>query len=157
MLELITLTLENEMDLVLAQKKASKLSETLKLSLSTQATFVTAIAELCRVVIDFTDTGILSLGLTQQANRYSLSGIIQYEALPGAEISEESFFYAKKLIPLFQNYILSDKVVIEIGLNLPRSVNLDQSKLKLIQDYFATEPPISPYEEIKRKNSFFHC
>ncbi|HEX8377883.1 MAG TPA: HAMP domain-containing sensor histidine kinase [Pedobacter sp.] len=152
MLELITLTLENEMDLVLAQKKASKLSELLKLSISTQATFVTAIAELCRVVIDFTDTGILSLGLKQENNRFSLSGIIQYEAVAGAELSEESFFYAKKLIPLFQNYILSDKAVIEIGINLPRSVKLDPLTLKFLKDYFATEPPISPYEEVKRKN-----
>lgn len=152
MLELITLTLENEMDLVLAQKKASKLSDILKLSLSTQATFVTAIAELCRVVIDFTDTGVLSLGLIQKANRYSLSGIIQYDGIKGTEIPEESFFYAKKLVPLFQNYVLSDKIVVEIGINLPRSVTLDQVRLKFLKDYFETEPPISAYEEIKRRN-----
>jgi signal transduction histidine kinase len=152
MLELITLTLENEMDLVLAQKKASKLSEILKLSLSTQATFVTAVAELCRVVIDFTDTGVLSLGLVQKSDRYSLSGIIQYDAIQGAEISEESFFYAKKLVPLFQNYVLSDKMVIEIGISLPRSISLDQLKLKFLKTYFDTEPPISAYEEVKRKN-----
>ena len=96
MLELITLTLENEMDLVLAQKKASKLSEILKLSLSTQATFVTAIAELSRVVIDFTDTGILSLGLVQNANRYTLSGIIRYDDIKGSAITEESFFLCQE-------------------------------------------------------------
>ncbi|HXH99401.1 MAG TPA: HAMP domain-containing sensor histidine kinase [Sphingobacteriaceae bacterium] len=152
MLELITLTLENEMDLVLAQKKASKLSEILKLTLSTQATFVTAVAELCRVVIDFTDTGILSLGLVQNANRYSLAGIIQYDGIEGTEISAESFFYAKKLVPLFQNYILSDKVVIEIGINLPRSISLDQLKIKNLKAYFDTEPPVSAYEEVKKKN-----
>ncbi|MBC8052216.1 MAG: HAMP domain-containing histidine kinase [Sphingobacteriaceae bacterium] len=152
MLELITLTLENEMDLVLAQKKASKLSEILKLSLSTQATFVTAIAELCRVVIDFTDTGVLSLGLIHKSNRYSLSGIIQYDGIKGTSISEESFFYAKKLVPLFQNYVLSDKVVIEIGINLPRSISLDEVKLKFLKDYFDTEPPVSAYEEVKKKN-----
>mgnify|MGYP003575945991 CR=1 FL=1 len=152
MLELITLTLENEMDLVLAQKKASKLSEILKLSLSTQATFVTAVAELCRLVIDFTDNGVLSLGLVQKTSRFSLSAIIQYDAVEGAEILEESFFYAKKLVPLFQNYVLSDKVVIEIGISLPRSVSLDQLKLKFLKDYFDTEPPISAYEEVKRKN-----
>ena len=152
MLELITLTLENEMDLVLAQKKASKLSEILKLSLSTQATFVTAVAELCRVVIDFTDTGVLSLGLVQKSNRYSISSIIQYDGIKGATISEESFFYAKKLVPLFQNYILSDKVVIEIGINLPRSISLDHVKIKFLKDFFDTEPPISAYEEVKKKN-----
>jgi signal transduction histidine kinase len=152
MLELITLTLENEMDLVLAQKKASKLSEILKLSLSTQATFVTAIAELSRVVIDFTDTGILSLGLVQNANRYTLSGIIQYDDINGSVITEESFFYARKLVPLFQNYTLAEKVLVEIGINLPRSISLDQVRLKFLKEYFDTEPPISAYEEVKRKN-----
>src|SRR5690606_16616344 len=63
-----------------------------------------------------------------------------------------NFFYAKKLIPLFQNYSLSDKVVIEIGINLPRSISLDQTKIKFLRDYFDTEPPVSAYEEVKRKN-----
>ncbi|HEY0055896.1 MAG TPA: HAMP domain-containing sensor histidine kinase [Pedobacter sp.] len=152
MVELITLTLENEMDLVLAQKKASKFSEILKLSLSTQATFVTAIAELCRVVIDFTDTGILSLGLVHKLDRYSLSALIQYDAIKGASIPEQSFFYAKKLVPLFQNYVLSDKTIIEIGINLPRSISLDPVKIKGLKDYFESEPPVSAYEEVKRKN-----
>ena len=152
MLELITLTLENEMDLILAQKKASKLSEVLKLSLSTQAIFVTAVAEVCRVVIDFTDNGVLSLGLMQRSNRFSLSAIVQYDAVNGAQIEEENFFYAKKLLPLFQNYLLSDKYVIEIGINLPRSVSLDQFSVKFLKDYFDTEPPISVYEEVKKRN-----
>ena len=152
MLEIITLTLENEMDVVLAQKKASKLSDILKLSLSTQATFVTAIAELSRVVIDFTDSGVLSLGLKQNADRYSLAGIIQYDEIKKTSIPEESFFYVRKLVPLFQSYKLADKEVIEIGINLPRTVKLDKLKIKFLRDFFDTEPPMSAYEEIKRKN-----
>lgn len=152
MFELITLTLENEMDLVLAQKKASKLSEVLKLSLSTQATFVTAIAELSRVVIDFTDNGVLTLGLIQTANRYSLSGIIKYIGIGGAVIPEGSYFYARKLVPSFQITREADVVTIEIGINLPRSLSLDLVKIKLLQEFFKTEPSVSAYEEIKKKN-----
>ena len=157
MVELITLTLENEMDLVLAQKKASKLSEVLKLSLSTQATFATSIAEICRVVIDFTDSGVLSLGLVKHSQRYSLAGVIKYQAVDGNIIPEESYFYARKLVPSFEITIQAGVVVIEVGINLPKSINLDVNKVKLLKDVFEKEPSMSAYEEIKKKNlELFH-
>ena len=152
MVELIKLTLENEMDLVLAQKKASKLSEVLKLSLSTQATFATAIAELCRVVIDHTDTGVLFLGLSNEKNRYSLSGIIEYKEIEGIKIAEESYYYVKKLRPFFNVSSDTETAVLEISINLPRSANLNPERVSLLKDLFEQEPPMSAYEEIKKKN-----
>ena len=152
MVELIKLTLENEMDLVLAQKKASKLSEVLKLSLSTQATFATAIAELCRVVIDHTDTGVLLLGLSNEKNRYSLRGTIEYKEIEGIKIAEESYYYAKKLIPFFNISSDNETAVLEISINLPRSANLNPERVSMLKNLFEQEPPISAYEEIKKKN-----
>ncbi|HEY0667773.1 MAG TPA: HAMP domain-containing sensor histidine kinase [Sphingobacteriaceae bacterium] len=152
MFELVNLTLENEMDLVLAQKKAVKVAEILKLTLSTQATFATAITELCRVVIDFTDTGILCLGLIQESNRYSLTGTIKYQTIPDSKISEESYYYAKKLVPTFTITLVEENEVIEVRISLPRSIGLNREKILNIQDFFINEPPISAYEEIKKRN-----
>lgn len=153
MQELISLTLENEMDLVLAQKKAIKLAEKLKLRLSTQAIFSTAIAELCRVVIDYTDTGVLSLGLKETSSTYSLLGVIQYQGQKENLIPEEKFFYAKKLVPFFETFVLDNVFTIEIGIKLPLSLSLDLVKVKELKSYFSLQPPLSTYEVVKRKNS----
>jgi signal transduction histidine kinase len=152
MFELVNLTLENEMDLVLAQKKAVKIAEVLKLTLSTQATFATAITELARVVIDYTDTGVLSLGLIQESNRYSLMGTIKYETLAESKIPEESYYYAKKLVPAFNMFSEAGMEFIEVRINLPRSIGLNREKIHHTKDFFKNEPPISAYEEIKKRN-----
>ncbi|MEJ6980874.1 HAMP domain-containing sensor histidine kinase [Pedobacter sp. P351] len=156
MFELITLTLENEMDLVLSQKKALRLSEELKLTISTQATFATAVAELCRVIIDFTDTGVLSLGLIQDSSRYSLTGVVKYKAIEESKIPEESFHYAKRLIPSFKCLFETEMAIVEISINLPKSVKLNSEKIQSLKDFFDKEPPISAYEEIKKKNLELH-
>jgi len=152
MIELINLTLENEMDLVLAQKKASKLSEVIKLTISTQAIFVTAIAEISRVVIEFTDNGILSLGLKQENDRFSLVGIIKYVPTEGIKIPEENYHYARKLVPLFDISISEEITEVTISIQLPKSLNLNNKKVQLLMDFFESEPPISAYEEVKKKN-----
>ncbi|MBC7912534.1 MAG: sensor histidine kinase [Pyrinomonadaceae bacterium] len=152
MIELISLTLENEMDLVLAQKKAVQLSESLDLRLSTQAIFATAVAELARVVIDFTDTGTLTLGVINVLGRYSLSGIIKYETIGGSAISEDSYHYVKKLVPVFNISSQGKISVIEIIISLPKSLNLYSKRVEFLKDFFSNEPPISTYEEVKRKN-----
>lgn len=152
MFELVNLTLENEMDLVLAQKKAVKVAKALKLTLSTQATFAAAVTELARVIIDFTDTGVLSLGLKQDLSRYSLTGIIKYETIEGAKISENDYYYVKKLVPAFSVSTEDTLEVIEVSISLPISVNLNNEKVQGMQALFASEPPISAYEEIKKKN-----
>ncbi|WP_256014248.1 sensor histidine kinase [Desertivirga xinjiangensis] len=152
MTELVSISLENEMDLVLAQKKSVKLCELLKLSISTQATFATAVAEIARVVIDFTDSGILSLGLLNEYGRYALIADIRYRFLDGATIMEDSFFYARKLVPAFDVSVKDDTVNILISIHLPRSLNLNTGRISVLEDYFENEPPVSAYEEIKKKN-----
>ena len=52
MLEIASIPLENEMDLIVAGKKSIKISDFLNLSLSSQTAFSTAISEICREVIE---------------------------------------------------------------------------------------------------------
>ena len=57
MTEIVHITLENEMDLIVAHKRMISVGEYLKLTLSTQTTVAAAIVEVSREVIDKTDTG----------------------------------------------------------------------------------------------------
>ncbi|RYZ13677.1 MAG: sensor histidine kinase, partial [Sphingobacteriales bacterium] len=55
MTNVVSVSLENEMDLVLAHKKSMKVAERLGLTVSTQTTFATAVSEIARTVIEHTD------------------------------------------------------------------------------------------------------
>jgi hypothetical protein len=50
--ELTKVTLENEMDLILAHRRSMKLGEMAGLSLQAQTTFATAVSEISRTAID---------------------------------------------------------------------------------------------------------
>ncbi len=52
MQEIVSIPLENEMDLVVAGKRCIKICDFLELSLSSQTAFSTAITEICREIIE---------------------------------------------------------------------------------------------------------
>ncbi|MFI5160666.1 MAG: hypothetical protein ACHQHN_05280 [Sphingobacteriales bacterium] len=70
MTELVSTSLENEMDLILAYKKSIKTAEQLGLTISTQTAFATAVSEVCREVIDKAFDGVLSLGVEFDNSRF---------------------------------------------------------------------------------------
>src|SRR4051812_1569019 len=94
----VTITLENEMDLVLIQKRCGKLSELLYLTLSSKATFITAVSEVSREVIEETNRGILEFSLENKNNKYALVATISYPKEFTSINSQEGVKYARKLI-----------------------------------------------------------
>ena len=69
MYDLAKVTLENEMDLVLAHKRSMKLAEIAGLSLPAQTTFATAVSEVARNTIDNGKNGCLTLGISDEKRR----------------------------------------------------------------------------------------
>ena len=62
------------MDVVVAHKRMMLVAEFFGLSLSTQTTVSTAVAEIVRVVIDKTDTGILKIVVYRTDGKYFIAG-----------------------------------------------------------------------------------
>ncbi|MGH7237793.1 MAG: sensor histidine kinase, partial [Candidatus Saccharimonadales bacterium] len=62
MIDVVAISLENDMDLVLAHKRSMKVAEKLGLTTATQTTFATAVSEIARTVIEHTDNGNLIIG-----------------------------------------------------------------------------------------------
>lgn len=152
MIEIITLSLENEMDLILAHKRTMKVAEKLGLTTATQTTFATAVSEISRVVIEQTDSGWLVLGLAQNKQRYSLVAAVTFDAAVHFTNADEGFYYAQKLVPEFLLTESAGANLIEMKLGLPRSLSLDPMKITILKDYFKYEPPLNAYEEIKQRN-----
>jgi len=152
MIKIISISLENEMDLVLAHKRSMKFAEKLGLTVATQTTFATAVSEIARTVIEHTDRGSLEIGITQKNTRYSLCASVNFDKDIQFTNADAGFYYAQKLVPEFEliEDVLFNQINMKIG--LPRSLKLDPTKIALLKQYFDKEEPLNPYEEIKKKN-----
>ncbi|MFA4870778.1 MAG: sensor histidine kinase [Pedobacter sp.] len=156
MTEIITISLENEMDLVLAHKRSMKAAEKLGLTIATQTTFATAVSEVARTVIDYTNNGLLNIYIDGAIPRFSLMAQIIFSSEARLTKSDEGFYYAQKLVPEFEMNTSGTDHLITMRIGLPRFLKLDQLKINLIKTFFETEEPINAYEQIKHKNSVLH-
>jgi PAS domain S-box-containing protein len=147
---LAKVTLENEMDLVLAHKRSMKLAEIVGLSLSAQTTFATAVSEVSRNTIDHGKNGCLTLGISEGKLR-SIIASIKDDNLQD-EKNREGLEYAKRLVNKLNVLSEADDNTIELFYHVPQSEKIDVKKLDEWRSIFRNEPPISPYDEIKRKN-----
>ncbi|RZK39849.1 MAG: HAMP domain-containing histidine kinase [Pedobacter sp.] len=153
MIKVLEISLENEMDLVLAHKRSMRVGEKLGLTLATQTTFATAVSEIARTVIEHTDDGILEIGLIQNKTRYSLCALVRFDPSIQFTNGDAGFYYAQKLVPEFELIKGADSNQIEMKLGLPRSLRLDPVKIALLKSYFEGEQPLNAYEEIKKRNT----
>lgn len=153
MIILVKISLENEMDLVLAHKKSISVAAKLGLTIATQTTFGTAVSEISRTVIEHTDTGVLQIGLEINGGRYSLKAIITCDNCVGFNSYDTGFYYAQKLVPEFSLTEEPNNKVIMIRMGLPRSLKLDPLKTNMLVKYFQLSEPLNAYEEIKVRNT----
>src|ERR1700754_4387976 len=102
MIKVISISLENEMDLVLAHRKSMKVAERLGLTIATQTTFATAVSEIARTVIEHTDNGELNICVEQYKQRYSLIASVAFENTIRFTNEDAGYYYAQKLVPEFR-------------------------------------------------------
>jgi len=148
--EMAKVTLENEMDLILAHKRSMKLAEIAGLSLSAQTTFATAVSEVARNTIDGGKSGRLILNVEiDQRDKYIVACIKDEHA---HNISRAGLEYAKKLVNKYNISTKGTETSIELFYYISPTFKIDIQKLDEWRLFFRNEPPISPYEELKRKN-----
>jgi hypothetical protein len=95
--DIASVTLENEMDLILAHKRTMRLAELSGLSLSAQTTFATAVSEVSRIIIEGGRNGSLVLCIENEPLEKNIIA-----RLKGANLSVEKvkkgLEYAKRLV-----------------------------------------------------------
>ena len=148
--EIAKVTLDNEMDLILAHKRSMKLAEIAGLSLSAQTTFATAVSEVARNTIESGKSGCLVLNVeTDQREKYIVA-CVKDEQPVGK--SREGLEYAKRLVNKYNVSTKGAETSIELFYYISPSFKIDINKLDEWRRFFRNEPPISAYEELKRKN-----
>lgn len=152
MIEIVKINLDNEMDLILAHKRTMKLAELCGLSVSAQTTFATAVSEISRCAISFGKKSHLILAInTIRLNRREILATV-YDTVDLSMANSEAFSYAKRLIGDLESIKNKDFYEVTIRHLINFSGVISDTKIKTFKDYFKNEPPISPYDEIRKKN-----
>ena len=149
--EIARVTLENEMDLILAHKRSMKLGEITGLSLAAQTTFATAVSEVARNTIESGKSGCLILNIVSNNRDKYIVACIKDEQVYN-EKSREGLEFAKRLVNKYNISTDDNQTSIELFYYINPSFKIDIHKLDEWRNYFRNEPPISAYEELKRKN-----
>lgn len=150
--EIVKISLENEMDLILAHKRSMKMAELCGLSLSVQTYFATAVSEIARCAINNPDKSHLILGIDfQKNNKKELMACISNPTDVCGEKSE-AVSYAKRLVKEVK--IIRKPIGGEIQLYQPIGFSglITESKIDQFILHFKKEVPISAYDEIRKKN-----
>lgn len=151
MKEVVCVNLENEMDLILAHKRAMKLCELTGFSLIAQTSIATAISEVARCAIEYGKSAELRLGIGLNGGKKVLEAII-HDTRDFSPRCTEAMQYAKRLVDDLNIVTAPGKFSITLKQQLSFGNTITDAKLKTFVEYFRSEAPLSPYDEMRRKN-----
>jgi len=152
MKEIIRIRLDNEMDLILAHKRAMKLTELCGLITSAQTRFATAVSEIARCSITNGQNSHLKLGINfLNGGKKELIAVV-YDDIDLAECNPEAYAYAGRLSKNVTTNFIDGVYEISLTLSVPYSGLISQSRITSFIEYFQRETPLSPYDEIRKKN-----
>lgn len=150
--EIAKVFLENEMDLILANRQSMRLAELTGLSLAMQTTFATAVSEVARNAIERAKDACLTLYINVESDgKYLVAVITDTDGKITAK-QREGYDAAKKLVSQAKISSTDIGTQIELQYRVQATVRLDEAMMERFRIQLNTDPAVSPYEEIKRKN-----
>ncbi|PXY46772.1 sensor histidine kinase [Flavobacterium hydrophilum] len=152
MKEIIKINLDNEMDLIMAHKRCIKIAEMCGMPSSFQTRFSTAVSEVARCSIAKGSNSLLVLGVNIiKATQKEIVAIIT-DAVDLKNCSPEAFNYASKIAANIEYSFYNNQSTTRISQPVLSPGLMSETKIKGLIDYFKYEPPLSPYDEIRKKN-----
>jgi signal transduction histidine kinase len=164
--EIVKIRIQNELDIVLAYKRAKQLSEYTGMNISSQTKFATAVSEICRNVLEHVGEGNIKFGIVDDEQLFLeaqvsdrgrgidnieevLNRVITNQNVKGCGISN-----SKKLVDQFTIDSKPDNgTKVRMRKKIPRQhPPINNLIIQKWKDYFIQENVISPYEEIKQQN-----
>jgi PAS domain S-box-containing protein len=150
MKEIVCVKLENDMDLILAHKRGMKLCELTGFSTIAQTSFATAISEVARCAIEYGKNAQLIFGIEVVSSRKAIKVVIE-DTTDFSSRCAEATQYAKRLIDDIEVVKADKKFQIILRQHLSFAGILTEAKLESFVTYFKNEPPLSAYDELRRK------
>lgn len=153
MIEIVSISLENEMDLILAHKRSMKLGELCGLSVLLQTSFATAVSEISRCFIgDKYTKSTLYLGLKTLANnrKEMVARLSSNESFK--KEFDSAVKYANRLVDQVKVEEDKNKTEIILSQKINFSGLINNTRIEAFINYFRKEAPVSPYDELRKKN-----
>lgn len=152
MKNIIKINLDNEMDLILAHKRCMKIAEMCGMPTSFQTRFSTAVSEISRCSIAKGKNSVLVLGINIiKLTQKEIVAIIT-DNVDLKSCNPEAFNYAAKISGNIEYSYYNNQSTTRISQPVASPGLLSETKIKSLIDYFKFEPPLSPYDEIRKKN-----
>ena len=152
MKEIIRINLDNEMDLILAHKRAMKLAELCGLIVSSQTRFATSVSEIARCSISSGENSHLILGINFLAGGKKEVSAIVYDGVDLAKCNPEAYAYAGRLSKNIGTTFNNGVYEITLALPVPSPGIITDARITSFTEFFKREAPLSPYDEIRKKN-----
>jgi len=150
--EIVKINLDNEMDLILAHKRSMKIAELCGLPSSAQTRFSTAVSEIARCCIANGKDSILVLGVNVvKATQKEIVALLT-DAVDLKQCNPEAFTYAAKISGNIQYQFADKKSETKLIHRILSPGFISDQKISGFKDYFKYESPLSPYDEIRKKN-----
>jgi signal transduction histidine kinase len=164
--EIIKFDLQNEMDVVLAHKRAIQIGELTGLSIPDQTRYATAVSEIVRNCIEYAKKGAVVYTILCEKDIYQLETTIMDEG-PGIpdidDILERTqpthkgrgmgLVYSRRLVDQFKIDTSKQGTRVYLVKKLPQKhPPINNLIIKGWAEHFKKEVPVSPYEEIKKRN-----
>jgi len=164
---IIKIEINNELDAVLAYKRAMQLSENLGVAMVGQTKFATAVSEICRNVVEHVGCGHVALNVVEAAGAHYLEAVVtdRGRGIAGLEgmvqqgagsshLRGNGLSNSQKLVDFFDIDSSSEKgTTVTLRLRLPRNAPVvTKSVVEKWALHFNREISVSPYAEIKKQN-----
>jgi len=150
--DIVTINLDNEMDLILAHRRSMKMAELCGLPSSAQTRFATAVSEVARCSIARGKDSVLTIGINVLRPTHKEVQAVLQDSVDLKKTSPEAYAYASRISGHI-GYELSGKgSVTSLACLIAAPGLITETKIKGFRDYFRHELPLSPYDEIRKKN-----
>lgn len=143
------------MDLMLAHKRAMKLCELTGMSIIAQTTIATAISEVARGAIEHGKQAELILAIDQEGSKKYLKAVVR-DTIDFTLKSAEAMAYARRLSHDMEIIKLPPVYRVILKYALAFGGTYTDLRIKSFVEYFKNEPPLSAYDELKKKNLLLH-
>lgn len=155
MKEIVTVRLDNEMDLMLAHKRAMRLCEMTGMSVIVQTTVATAISEVARGAIEHGRQAELILAIDSESTKKYLKAVVR-DSVDFISKSADAMAYARRLSHDLEVIKMPPAYRVILKYALAYGGTFSDQRIRSFIDYFKNEPPLSAYDELKKKNLLLH-
>lgn len=166
--EITKLAIENEMDIVLAYRRAMQVSKYSGINISEQTRFATAVSEICRNALEFCKGGLITYNvILVREGVYDLEALIA-DCGPGIKnldvvLSRDpqkytgkgrGIVFSKKLVDNFKIQSSAKGTTVTLLMHIPQNgVPINNLVIKGWANHIKNEPALSAYEELKIRNA----